>query len=135
MSSATHTRPDSKVQLWGSRIAMAIAVLFLLFDIGGKLARIAPVTESFARLGLPDHLARTIGVLQLACLLVYMLPRTAVLGAVLLTGFLGGAIAIHVRIGDPLVTHVLFPVYIGTLLWGALYLRDARLRALIPLRR
>jgi hypothetical protein len=88
VSSATHTRPGSKVQLWGSRIAMAIAVLFLLLDIGGKLARIAPVTESFARLGLPDHLARTIGVLQLA-----------------------------------------------TLLWGALYLRDARLRALIPLRR
>jgi hypothetical protein len=108
----------------------AIPVLFLVFDFSIKLAHIKPVTDSFAQLGVPDHLAVTIGVLELICLAIYLTPRTSALGAVLLTGFLGGAIMLHVRVGDPLFSHVLFPVYVGALLWIGLYLRDPRLRTL-----
>ncbi len=113
----------------------ALPVAFLLFDCAIKLAKIQPVVESFAQLGYPVSLARAIGVLELACLSLYLLPRTAVLGAIVLTGFLGGAVATHVRIGDPLFSHVLFPVYVGALLWGGMLLRDEKLRALVPFRR
>lgn len=99
-----------------------------------KLWKPAPVLESFARLGYPEGVATGIGILELVCLAVYVIPRTSVLGAILLTGYLGGAVATHVRIGDPLFTHVLFPTYVGLLLWVGLFLRDARLRSLIPLR-
>jgi DoxX-like family len=116
---------------WIGWIVTAIPVLFLIFDASIKLAHIQPVTDAFARLGIPDHLAVTIGTLELICLAVYLLPRTAVIGAVLLTGFLGGAIMIHVRIADPLFSHILFPAYIGALLWIGLYMRDLRLRALL----
>jgi hypothetical protein len=109
-------------------------MLFLLFDSIIKLIKIAPVVESFAQLGIPDHLAFGIGVLELVCVLLYVIPRTSVLGAILLTGYLGGAIVLHLRVGDPLFSHVLFPVYVGLLIWGGLYLREDRLRALIPLR-
>ena len=121
----------SSKQRWGGRILTAIPVLFLIFDFSIKLAHIQPVTESFARLGIPDHLAVTIGVLELICLAIYLIPRTAILGAVLLTGYLGGAIMLHVRVGDPLFSHILFPVYIGALLWVGLYLRAPRLRSLL----
>jgi hypothetical protein len=113
----------------------ALPVSFLLFDCVIKLIKIQPVVESFARLGYPESLARSIGVLELACLTLYVLPRTASLGAIVLTGFLGGAIAAHVRIADPLLSHVLFPVYVGALLWGGLLLRDEKLRALQPFRK
>ena len=116
---------------WVGRVVTALPVLFLIFDLSIKLAHIQPVTDAFAKLGIPDDLSVTIGVLELLCLVVYLIPRTAVLGAVLCTGFLGGAIMIHVRIGDPLFSHILFPVYIGGLLWLGLYLRDPRLRTLI----
>jgi len=86
-------------------------------------------------LGFPVALARPIGIIELICLAVYLFPRTSVLGAILWTGYLGGAIATHVRLGNPLLTHQLFPIYIALMLWGGLYLRDARLRALLPLRR
>jgi hypothetical protein len=122
---------SSKRRRWIGRILTAIAVLFLIFDFSIKLAHIQPVTDAFARLGVPDHLAATVGTLELICLAVYLIPRTAVLGAVLLTGFLGGAIMLHVRVGDPLFSHILFPVYIGALLWIGLYLRDPRLRTLL----
>jgi DoxX-like family len=92
------------------------------------------VVEAFNQLGYPVSLAPAIGILELACVVIYVIPRTAVLGAILLTGFLGGAVAIHVRVGDPLFTHTLFPIYVGVLVWGGLFLREARLRALIPLR-
>ena len=95
----------------------------------------AAVTETFVQLGWPVSLAKGIGILELTCLVVYIVPPTAVLGALLLTGYLGGAVATHVRIGNPLFSHTLFPVYIGLLLWGALFLRDARVRALISIRR
>ena len=116
---------------WAGRVVTALPVLFLIFDFSIKLAHVQPVTDAFARLGIPDRLAVAVGILELICLAIYLVPRTAVAGAVLLTGFLGGAIMLHLRIGDPLFSHVLFPVYIGALLWLGLYLRDPRVRALL----
>jgi len=121
-------------RLWAGRIVTAIPVLFLLFDAVIKFAQIAPVRESFAQLGYPERLAPIIGALLLACLILYLVPRTSVLGAILLTGYLGGAVATNVRVGNPLVSHTLFPTYVALLLWGGLWLRDDRLWALIPLR-
>jgi len=115
---------------WTGRILSALAVLFLLWDGVIKLMALTPVAEAFVRLGYPVTLATGIGTLELACLAVYVLPRTSVLGAVLLTGFLGGAVATHVRVEDPLLTHAFFPIYVGALVWGGLWLRDARLRTL-----
>ena len=92
---------------------------------------IDPVVQSFTQLGYPVSLSRGIGVLELVCLIIYVIPRSSLVGAVLLTGYLGGAVATHVRVGSPLFTHVLFPVYVAALLWGGLYLRDERVRALI----
>ncbi|HEY0468952.1 MAG TPA: DoxX family protein [Polyangiaceae bacterium] len=113
----------------------ALPVLFLLFDCVIKLIKIPPVVESFAQLGYPDALAQGIGLLELGCLTLYLLPRTAILGAIVLTGFLGGAISTHLRIGDPLFSHVLFPAYVGLLVWGGLFLRDDTLRTLLPWRK
>ena len=121
--------------VWAGRIMTALAVLFLLFDGVIHVIRIPPVVESFGQLGYPVSLALGIGVLELVCLVVYVIPRTAVFGAILLTGYLGGAVATNVRISSPLFSHTLFPVYGGGLVWGGLYLRDDWLRALIPLRR
>jgi hypothetical protein len=133
-TSGDRARDASKTWLWAGRILTALAVLFLLFDSTIKLLKLDPVVESFARLGYPVTVARGIGGLELALIAVTLIPRTSVLGAVLLTGYLGGAVSTHVRIGDPLFTHVLFPIYVGVLLWGGLYLRDDRLRTLIPRR-
>jgi hypothetical protein len=130
-SEATKSFPTPKTRYWAGILLSALAVLFLLFDSVIKLFKIAPVVESFARLGYPDGLARGIGTLELVCLALYLVPRTSVLGAIVLTGFLGGAVSTHVRVGDPLLSHVLFPIYVGLLLWGGLYLRDERLRALM----
>jgi len=116
--------------IWAGRILTALPVAFLLFDGSIKLMRLAPVSEAFSRLGYPESQAVGIGILELACLAVYLIPRTSRFGAVLLTGFLGGAISTHVRIGDPLFSHVLFPVYVGAMIWAGLWLRDERLRAL-----
>jgi hypothetical protein len=129
----TQPRIASRRRLWMGHTLSAVAVSFLLFDSVIKLVKIAPVVESFERLGYSPAIAREIGWLELACLVLYVLPRTAPLGAVLLSGFLGGAIATHVRIGDPLFSHVLLPVYVGVLLWGGLFLRDERPRALLGL--
>jgi hypothetical protein len=95
---------------------------------------VAAVTETTAQLGWPLEVMPTIGTILLACVALYLLPPTAVLGAILLTGYLGGAVATHVRVGNPLATHVLFPTYVGLLIWGGLWARDPRLRALIPWR-
>jgi hypothetical protein len=116
------------------RAVTALPVLFLIFDTGIKLLNIAPVVQSMRELGYPEGMGPTLGVIELVCLAAYLLPRTAVLGAVLLTGYLGGATATHVRLGNPLFSHVLFGVYVGVLLWAGLYLREPRLRALLPLR-
>ena len=122
--------------LWTGRILSGLVVLFLLVDAGFKLIRPlpAPAVEAFGKLGYPVEFAAGIGILLLSCVALYLIPRTSILGAILLTGYLGGAVASHVRVGDPWFSHALFPVYIGLLVWGGLYLRDQRLRALIPLR-
>jgi hypothetical protein len=134
MHASTEMAQASKTSLWTGRIMTALAVLFLLFDGVIHVMKIAPVVEAFAQLGYPASLARGIGVLELVCLILYVIPPTSVLGAILMTGYLGGAIASSLRVGNPLFSHVLFPVYVAMLLWGGLYLRDQRLRALIPLR-
>jgi hypothetical protein len=95
-----------------------------------KFVKPDDVVKGFAHLGWPENLAVGLGILEIACTVIYVIPRTAVLGAILLTGYLGGAIATHVRIGDPFYV----PIILGVLVWGGLYLRDARLRALLPLR-
>jgi len=109
-------------------------VLFLLMDASMKLADMEWVQQAAQQLGWPLTLDRVLGVIDLACLILYAVPRTAVLGAILMTGLLGGAIAAHLRLLDPLFTHTLFGVYLGLLAWGGLWLRDERVRALIPLR-
>jgi len=133
MQSTGDNVPSAR-RLWSGRILASIAVLFLIFDGVIKLAPIQPVVEGFAHLGYPIRLAPVIGVLELILIAIYLIPRASLLGAILLTGFLGGAIASQVRIGEPLFSHVLFPTYIAALLWGGLFLREGRLRALLPLR-
>jgi hypothetical protein len=112
-----------------------VPALFLFLDGVGKLVKPAPVVEGTIQLGYPESVLLGLGIVLLTCTVLYVVPRTAVLGAILLTGYLGGAIATHVRVGSPLFSHILFPVYLAVLIWGGLYLRDERLRALIPLRR
>jgi len=122
----------TKRQLWVGRILSGIPVLFLLMDGVGKLVAPPPVLEGTQQLGYAVSVLPTLGVLVLTGVLLYVVPRTSVLGAIWLTGFLGGAVATHVRVGNPLFTHVLFPTYLGVMLWAGLVLRDARLRALLP---
>ena len=124
----------SKASLWAGRVMSALPVLFMLFDSVIKIMVIDAVVSSFGELGYPVSLAVGIGILELVCLIVYVIPQTSVLGAILLTGYLGGAVASDLRIGTPLFSNILFPVYVGVLIWGGLYMRDTRLRALIPLR-
>lgn len=133
----TTAAAPSKAALRAGYAMSALVVLFLVFDSVGKLMTPAPapVVEGTTRLGYEVGHLLPLGVVLLACTLLYAVPRTAVLGAVLLTGYLGGAVATHFRVGDPLPSHTLFPVYMGVLAWGGLWLREPRLRALLPLRR
>jgi hypothetical protein len=133
--SAEKTSASTK-SLWAGRIMSGFVVFFLLVDAGFKLIRPlpAPAVEAFGKLGYPVAFAGGIGILLLACVAVYLIPRTSILGAILLTGYLGGAVASHVRVGDPWFSHALFPVYVGLLVWGGIYFREPRLRAVIPLR-
>lgn len=126
--------PISATAQWTGRILSGLVVLFLLFDGAIKLIPLDIVIETSRQLGIPTHLAVTLGVLTLLGTLLYAYPRTSVLGAILLTGYLGGAIYVHVRAGSPLFSHTLFGVYLGVLLWGGLYLRDERLRLIFPWR-
>jgi hypothetical protein len=121
----------SNERRWAGIAMSALAVAFLTFDGAMKLAKIGPVLEGMARVGYPEATARPIGFVLLACVALYIVPRTAIIGAVVLTGYLGGAIATHVRLEDPLFTHVLAPIYVAVLAWGGLYLRDPRVRALL----
>ena len=110
----------------------ALVVLFLLVDAGMKLAAVRPVLEAGEQIGFPGaDMARKLGAILLICTLLYVYPRTSVLGAVLVTAFLGGAVATHVRLGNPLFSHVLFGVYVGVLMWGGLVLRDPRVKGLL----
>ena len=113
------------------RILTGIAVLFLTFDVAIKLVGARAAVDGMVQLGYAPHHVLTIGLIGLVCLVLYVVPRTAVLGAVLWTGYLGGAVATHVRLDNPLLSHTLFPIYVAALIWGSLYLRDPRVRALI----
>ena len=127
----------SKSALWTGWAMSGLVILFLLFDSVIKLIPMDVVTETMDQLGYSASptLARGLGVLTLVCVVLYAYPRTAVLGAILLTGLFGGAMATHLRVGSPVFSHFLFGFYLGLLVWGGLYLRDARLRTLIPFRR
>jgi hypothetical protein len=115
----------------------ALVVLFLLMDAVMKLMAMPIVLTTSAQLGYPGtaDMAHGLGILLLGCIVLYVIPRTAILGAVLLTAYLGGTVATHLRVGNPLLTHMLFGVYLGVFIWGGLFLRDAALRALFPWRR
>jgi hypothetical protein len=124
----------TRIQLWSGRVLSALAFLFLLFDVTLHLLRPSFVIEGTKQIGFPVDVILPLGIIQLVCLILYLLPRTAVLGAILWTGYLGGAVATHVRVADPLFSHILFPTYVAALLWGGLWLREQRLRALVPVR-
>jgi hypothetical protein len=126
--------PVSKGQLWTGRILSGLPVLLLVMDGVMKLMKPEAVVTATVKLGYPETVLVGLGIVLLVCVILYVIPRTAVLGAILLTGYLGGAVATHVRVGDPLFSHVLAPVYLAVLIWGGLFLREPRLRALIPLR-
>lgn len=131
-SSPVSLSPVSKSALWTGRVLSGIAVLFLAFDASLKLFLASAAVEGTTQLGYQANVLFPLGVVQLICLILYLFPRTSVLGAVLWTGYLGGAIATHVRLANPWLTHILFPTYVAALLWGGLWLRDTRLRALLP---
>ncbi|OJY04682.1 MAG: hypothetical protein BGP04_03725 [Rhizobiales bacterium 62-17] len=122
--------------MWTGRIMSGLVVAFLIFDGGIKLVPIAPVTETMQQLGFSGTVAqaRGLGILTLGIALLYAFPKTSVLGAILLTGLLGGAMATHLRVDSPLFTHLLFGLYLGVIAWGGLWLRDGRLRKLLPIR-
>ena len=124
--------PSKKAVLAG-RILSALPTLFLLFDAIMKFVKPAPVIQGTVQLGYPESVITGLGIVLLVCTVLYAIPRTSVLGAILLTGYLGGAVATHVRVGGPLF-NVIFPVVFGAVIWGGLYLRDERLRARVPLR-
>ena len=134
MQSNTQTAPTSKKMLWTGRIISALPVLFLLMDGVMKLFKPRVVVEATVQLGYPESVIVGLGIVLITCTVLYIIPPTSVLGAILLTGYLGGAVATHVRVGEGLFP-VLFPVIVGVLIWGGLYLRDERVRTLIPLRR
>ncbi len=131
MTLVAPARPVSKAAFWAGHGMGVLPCLMMLFSATMKFAPPAGVPEHFVELGWTMKAMFWVGLLELACTVIYLIPRTAVLGAILLTGYLGGAIAAHVRIGDSLVV---FQLVLGVLLWGGLYLRDPRLRSLVPLR-
>jgi len=121
----------SMVQLWVGRVLSGIAVAFLAFDAIGKLAKVAPVIEGTLKLGYPETAIFPIGLLLVIGIVLYVIPTTSVLGAIYLTAFLGGTVATHFRVGSPMLTHVLFGVYVAAFVWGGLALRNPRLVALL----
>jgi hypothetical protein len=119
------------MKLWAGRILVALSALFLLFDAVAHWMVPSAVVEAFNRLGYPLALSPTLAIIEVICLVAYLIPRTAILGAILLTGYLGGAVATHLRVRDPLFDTI-FPILFGVLVWAGLSLRDQRLSALIP---
>jgi hypothetical protein len=134
MQTNDRTVPVSTARLWGGCIASGIPALFLVVDGAMKLVKPTVVVETTVQLGYQESVIVALGIVLLACTILYLVPRTAVIGAILLTGYLGGAVATHVRV-DAGAFEVLFPVIVGALLWGGLVLRDARLAALLPVLR
>lgn len=133
MQTNTQTASVSKPRLWAGRILSALVVLFLVFDGVGKFVKPVQVVEAFARLGLSMNLSVAIGAILLACTVLYAIPHTSTIGAILLTGFFGGAVAIQMRAGSP-IFETIFPIIFGVLAWAGIFLRDNRLRTLISLR-
>jgi hypothetical protein len=133
---ATHQSSAlSKGSIWTGRVLSILVILLLALDAVLKFLKPPPVAEAFLHLGLPFGLCVPIGIILLLCTLLYAIPQTSILGAILLTGYLGGAVLTHLRVGDPLASHILFPVYLGVFLWLGLYLREIRLRSLVPFRK
>ena len=120
---------------WTGRILTGLVTVFLLADGGVKVLNPGFAAAAAPQIGFAESLILPIGLIELACLAVYLIPQTSALGAVLLTGFLGGAVATHFRVNDPLLGYTLFPLYVGAFLWGGLFLRDNRLWALVPFSR
>ena len=118
-------------ELWTGRTLTTIAVLFLTMDAAVKLLRLPVAVEGTKQLGYPASMVLVLGIIQAISLILYLIPRTAIFGAIIWTGYLGGAVATHVRLGNPMFTHVLSPVYVAVLIWGGLFLRDRRLRSLL----
>jgi len=135
MQNQPRTRSAHTGLYWAGWATSGLAIAFLLMDASMKLLALPVVLQAQEALGFQgEGTARLLGAILLGCTLLYAAPQTAALGAIMLTGYLGGAVAVKLRIGDPLLTHVLFGVYLGALVWGGLYLRDARLRQILPLR-
>ena len=137
MTDATAVAPAAspKWMMWTGYVLTGLVVAFMLMDATMKLMQLPIVAETGSLLGWAPDTALPLGVMLLVCTILYAVPQTSLLGAVLLTGYLGGAVATHVRVGSPLFSHVLFGVYLGLMTWGGLWLRDSRLRALFPLKR
>lgn len=131
LTATSKALPQTK-QVWAGRVLSGIAVLFLLMDATMKVLAVPVAVAGTVKIGYPASVIVPLGIVQLVCLALYLIPRTSVLGAILWTGYLGGAVATHVRVGDPLFSHILFPTYVATLLWAGLWLRDRRLRELLP---
>jgi DoxX-like family len=134
MDAATQVATPSKTQKWIGYVLSTLVVLFLLVDSIMKVLKLPIVLEASAKLGFSASFIFTIGVVLLLCVILYVIPQTSVLGAILLTGYLGGAVCTHLRLGNPLFGYILFPTYLGAMIWLGLYLREPRLRALIPFR-
>ena len=137
MSAIAEQAQVSKAARWTGRVFSGLVIVFLLFDGAIKLVPWPVVTETMDKIGYgsSESLARTLGVVTVACTVLYAIPPTSIVGAILLTGYLGGAMASHMRIGSPLFTHTLFGFYLGLMVWGGLWLRDRKLRALVPWQR
>lgn len=129
---AARVLTPGKGALWTGRVLGGLATLFLLFDASAKIVQAPTAVEGTVKLGHPASVVLGLGIIHAICLALYLWPRTSILGAVLGTGYLGGAIATHVRLGNPLFSHVLFPIYVAALLWGGLWLRNQKLRELLP---
>jgi hypothetical protein len=137
MPTIADTAPVSKPALWTGRALSGLVIVFLLFDGAIKLVPWPVVTETMERMGYgsSETLARSLGLITVVCTVLYAVPPTSILGAILLTGYLGGAMAAHVRIGSPLFSHILFGFYLGLMAWGGLWLRNRSLRAMVPFSR
>ncbi len=130
MQTGTQAAPISKKRLWAGRILSALPVLLMVLTGVFGVLKPAVALAGFVQFGYPERVFLPICIIEIACAIIYAIPRTSVLGAILMTGYLGGATATHVRIGDPLF---FVPVTVGVLVWGGLFLRDDRVRALVPL--
>ncbi len=135
MSTQENKKEHAKKFMWTGRVISTLVILFFILDAAIHLMNVPPVVAASAQLGLPSSMAFTIGIIECVCIILYIIPKTSMLGAILLTGYLGGAVAINLRANMPLFSNILFPVYTGIFVWGGLFFRENRLRSLIPFRR